>query len=120
MLVILTILLLYIIGIPSQPIISSVLGNPPGQATLYIYTMYSGITDVSTFQYIITVVGINQTIVTVIPQSSEFSGVSINATIELKLSPGRYQFTVISSNVYGNSVQSENSSFTTVLPSETL
>ena len=120
MLVISTILLLYITGIPSQAIISSVLGDPPGQATLYIYTMYSGITDVSTFQYIITVLGINQTIVTVIPQSSEFNGVSINATIELELSPGKYQFIVISSNVYGDSIQSKNSSFITVLPSETL
>ena len=109
--------LIYTIGIPFQPIISSVSGDPPGQATLYIYTMYSGITDVSTFQYIITVLGINQTIVTVIPQSSEFNGVSINATIELELSPGRYQFTVTSSNVYGNSKQSENSSFITVVPS---
>ena len=110
-------MLLYTIGIPSQPIISSVSGDPPGQATLYIYTMYSGITDVSTFQYIITVLGINQTIVTVIPQSSEFNGVSINATIELELSPGRYQFIVTSSNVYGDSEQSENSSFITVVPS---
>ena len=47
-------------------------------------------TDLTTFQYIITVLGINCTIVTVIPQSSEFNGVSINATIELELSPGRY------------------------------
>ena len=82
--------------------------------------MYSGITDVSTFQYIITVVGINQTMMSVTPQLSEFNGVSINATIEVELSPGRYHFIVISSNIYGNSEQSENSSFIMVVPSKSM
>ena len=77
--------------------------------------MYSGITDVSTFHYIIIVLGINQTM---IPQLSEFNGVSINATIEVELSPGRYQFIVISSNIYGKSEQSGNSSVIMIVPSK--
>ena len=43
---------------------------------------------------------------TVRPQLSEFNGVSINATIEVVISPGSYQFIVISSNIYGKSEQS--------------
>ena len=80
--------------------------------------MYSGITDVSTFHYIIIVLGINQTMMTVRPQLSEFNGVSINATIEVELSPGRYQFIVISSNIYGKSEQSRNSSVIMIVPSK--
>ena len=72
--------------------------------------MYSCTTDVSTFQYIITVLGINETIITVIPQLSEFNGVNINATILQELytnvSPRRYQIIVIPSNIYGSSEQS--------------
>ena len=82
--------------------------------------MYSGITDVSTFHYIIIVLGINQTMMTVRPQLSEFNGVSINATIEVVLSPGRYQFIVISCNIYGKSEQSRNSSVIMIVPSKCL
>ena len=80
--------------------------------------MYSGITDVSTFHYIIIVLGINQTMMTVRPQLSEFNGVSINATIEVVLSPGRYRFIVISCNIYGKSEQSGNSSVIMIVPSK--
>ena len=80
--------------------------------------MYSGITDVSTFHYIIIVLGINQTMMIVTLQLSEFNGVSINATIEVELSPGRYQFIIISSNIYGNSEQSGNSSVIMIVPSK--
>ena len=66
------------------------------------------------------VVGINQTMINVIPQLSEFNGVSINATIEIELSPGRYQFIVISSNIYGNSEQSENSSIIMIVPNTSM
>ena len=79
--------------------------------------MYSGITDISTFQYIIIALDINQTIITVTPQLSEFNEVSINATIELELSLGRYQFIVISSNIYGKSEQSRNFSVIMVVNS---
>ena len=55
---------------------------------------------------------------TVRPQLSEFNGVSINTTIEVELSPGRYQFIVISSNIYGKSEQSRNSSVIMIVPSK--
>ena len=59
-------------------------------------------------------------IITVTPQSSEFSGVSINATIELEPSQGRYKFIVISGNIYGISEQLGNSSVTMIVPSKSL
>ena len=55
---------------------------------------------------------------TVRPQLSEFNGVTINTTIKVVLSPGRYQFIVISCNIYGKSEQSRNSSVIMIVPSK--
>ena len=79
---------------------------PSGHVTLQISSLYTGVINVSTFQFVINVFNESSLFTTLSITPVSFNGASSNISITISLSTGIYYFTAISSNTFGQSLNS--------------